>query len=191
MAAPLPASLIPSESDTWHAEREKAELAARLAKAFIDTGNGQGVEGMLAVMVVIATDEKVNKRTRSRTAAAYVKLAIEASQRGFKGIALQQNFGNGAPAPATPGAPVRDRAFWEAVLSNPDARKELLAGLSAEVGVAPPIKATRPGTAEKTSAAEVATKDDGPAQRKTRARAKPSTNGHATNGHVANGKAKA
>lgn len=173
-APPPPAALIPAPGDTWHAEREKAELAAKLARAFLEDGNGPLLGGMLAVMAQIATTSTVSARTRSRTAAAYVKLAIEASQRGFRGVAVQVNTGGTSAAPASP---VRDRAFWQAALADPDLRAQVLGQLSAELGIPAPVKATRPGKDEAIQPVEVEIVK--PGRRTSRRNGKASTNGHA------------
>lgn len=164
---PNAAQLLPAPDDTWHAEREKAQLAATLARKFMTEGNEAYLGGMLSVMASIASTSTVSARTRARTAAAYIKLAIEASTRGFRGVAVQVNNG----VPVQPTGQVRDRAFWQAILADAPARAQLLDQLSTELGVAAPVKATRPGKAEAPPVADVVPSK--PAKRRT------SRNGHA------------
>lgn len=148
-------ALVPKAGDTHHAEREKAELSRRIARDFLDVGDGQGLSAMLSVMLSIATDTaKVRPRTRANTAKAYVELALRAASSGVK-VAIQNNNG-----PAIVGPP---REFYQATLADPAGRALALAELSRALGVPAPVPLDLSATA-----APAPTPKAAPAKRKVR-----------------------
>lgn len=141
MAADL-TKLHPANGDTHHAEREKAELARRIAADFLAHRDGKGFADALGVMLTIATDPRVRARVRANTARAYAALAMRAAELA---PAAEPRSGPLVNVNVGPDGLPRDRGFYQAILADPEGRRAMLAGLSAQLGVAPPIAAARPG----------------------------------------------
>lgn len=159
--------LLPAAGDSHHAERQKAELARRIAADFIRVGDGAGIAGALSVMLSIATSDKVRARTRANTARDYVRLALRAAE-------LEATADGAGPPPLQPGAAPPTRDLYVAVLADPEGRARLLDALSARLGVPPPVKAVRAGRTE-APALEVAATSAKPKAKRARAKPKAST----------------
>lgn len=137
----IPESMKPKDGDPLWEQRSKSNLAAKMAREFATIGNGQGLEACMAVLVEVATNPTYRARVRANAAKALLDAAARASAAGTK-VAVQVNAGGGEPA----AGPARDRGFWQAALADPEARGAVLAGLSAQLGVPPPVKATVPAS---------------------------------------------
>lgn len=165
--------LLPKQGDSHHAEREKAALAAKLCQGFIDALDGKGLSAAMNVLLQVALDTKsVRPRTRAITAARYLDLALKASDRGM-GPMLAQQFNLPGATPAAAGDEPHNRAFYDAVLADPEARKVLLEKLRTATGVAPLPALPPKGKSGLPSAKDAAAATNGKAHTNGKRKAKP------------------
>lgn len=149
--------LAPRDDDSHRETNLKLALGERMARAFLEAGNGQGLDACLAVLLTVATSPKARMRVTARAAEAFASLYVKAATLRGPEVAVQINTGTFAADPR------RTAEFWQGAMADPTARAELLAGLSAAVGAPPPVNAT---TCAKPAAAPVV-EDARPRRRRT------------------------
>jgi hypothetical protein len=115
------------------ADRERATLAAKMARTFIDCGDGKGLAAATSVMLEVMLDRtNVRPRTRALTAARFIDLAQRAAEAGMsKAVAAQVNIATGGPASGTR----LEVDLLDAVTRDPEGRRVLYAKLAAGTGV--------------------------------------------------------